>query len=418
MKRFIKLYWLPVIVMFVIFFAELFNCIAIVQGFSVESGMKQYEAMSLAAIGYSMMIFDFLKGRIGKREHRVLVVLFAMLFLYMLTSLFYGGSSEKHTTYLLLFGSECIPAAYIGIRFAKSSSFNRINDLLPFIVIPLSTLIGSIGLAAAMMGTTLNRNSGIGVEAGLNYNLLSYYMAFSYTYAFYYVFYGCRKSGMIAILLRIIMAIDMLYCAAICLLGGGRGAFIYIVAITFFMLFYFLKSSRNHRLYAFFIVVLLTIAVLYIIKSFDILHSAGMERISNKLTEDNARSNLYQIAFDTFLSSPVIGMGIGSIWWTVGYYCHNMILDLMAETGLVGTFIFLRVIWISMIKLYRLSYSDKIYFFLLLVIAGDLISNMFSGYYIAAFKIYFVCSLVYCIPKKVSYPASKVVGHKTLGNEK
>lgn len=400
MIRLIKLYWLPIVALFVIFFDELFNCTAIVRGLTVESGMKQYEAMLLAAIGYLMLIYDLLHKRIKIREYQVLVILFAILLLYMLTPLFYGASIQNHTVYMLAFGSECIPAAYIGIRLSKSGSIHRINDLLPYAVIPISLLIGTIGLAAAMMGTTVGgADYQEGGDTGLNYQSLSYMMAFSYTYAFYYAFYGNQKSGLLNVLLRSAMAVDMLFCAAACLMGGGRGGFVYIVAITFFLLMYFLKSSKKHRGHAILIISLLVIVSIFLIIHMGILQSRGMERVTDNLVEDDGRKDLYKSAFNAFLSSPIFGCGIGSIWWTVGFYCHNMILDLLAETGVVGTFFLLGIVWRSILKLYRLSKIDKIYLFLLLVMAGNLVNCMFSGYYIGAVKIYFVCAFVYCLPK-------------------
>lgn len=410
MIKLIKIYWLPILVLFVIFFNEIFSCSAILRGFTVDTGMKQYEAMLLAAVGYSMMGYDLLKGRMKKREHRTLFFLFAILFLYMLTPVFYGGSSDMHTTYLLVFVSECIPAAYIGIRFAKSGLHHRINDLLPYTVIPISVLIGTIGLTAAMMGLTVGNSDGqVGGDTGLNYQSLSYFMAFSYTYASYYALY-VKKKGLINIFLRFAMAADMLFCAMICLMAGGRGAFVYIVAITFFMIFYFLKSSKRHRAFAVITIILLAIIFIYIFNTFGVMQTKGMERVTGKLTEDNVRQELYQSAFDTFLTSPIIGMGVGSIWWTVGFYCHNMILDLLAETGLVGTLFLLSIVWRTFLRLYKLSVKDKTYLFLLLVMAGELTSCMFSGYYIAAFKIYFVCAFVYCFRGGVDhrcYPAQQ-----------
>ena len=405
MIKLIKTYWLPLVVLFVIFFDELFNSTAIVRGFTVESGMKQYEAILLAAIGYSMMGNDLLKGRIKKREHRTLVLLFAILFLYMLTSLFYGEASNNYKSGLLVYGSECIPAAYIGIRFAKSGSLHRINDILPYAVIPISLLIGTIGLAAALMGTTVGDSDyQEGGDTGLNYQTLSYYMAFSYTYAFYYVFWGNQKSGLKSIILRSAMAVDMLFCAVVCLMGGGRGAFVYMVAISFFMLMYYLKSSKKHRGHAILIISLLVIVSIYLIIRMGIMQSSGMERVTEHLTDDSTRQELFQLAFDAFLSSPIFGRGVGSIWWTVGFYSHNVVLDLLAETGLLGTLFLLNIVWRTIVKLYRLSKIDKIYMFLFLVMMGNVVNCIFSGYYIEAFKIYFVCSLVYCLPKnELSY---------------
>lgn len=400
MIKFVKVYWLPIVVLFVVFFDELFNCTAIVRGFAVDTGMKQYEAMLLAAIGYSMMGYDILKRRINKREHRTLTFLFTILLLYILTPIFYDGSQEKHYTYLLTFGSECIPAAYIGIRLARSVSLLRINRILPYAVIPISILIGTVGWAAAMMGVTVSGAGQETSETGLNYQSLSYFMAFSYTYAFCYVFYGNQGEGMNN-LLRYTMAVDMLFCAAICLMSGGRGAFVYIVAISTFLLFYYLKSSKKRRGRAILIITFLSIVSIFLVSSLGIMQSVGMERVLGNLTEDNVRSELYQSAFDAFLSSPIFGRGIGSVWWTVGFYSHNMVLDLLAETGVIGTIFLLNIIWRTIWKLYKLSNVDKLYLFFLLVMAGELTSCLFSGYYIAAFKIYFVCAFIYCLPKDV-----------------
>lgn len=401
MKRLINTYLLPIVVLFVIFFDELFYCTAIVRGFTVESGMKQYEAMLLAAIGYLMLVYDLLHKRIRKREHQTLVVLFAILLLYMLTPLFYSDTIEKHKAYMLVYGSECIPAAIIGMRLSKSTNLHKVNKLLPFVVLPISLLIGTIGLAAAMMGTTVGGASyQEGGDTGLNYQSLSYFMAFSYTYALYYVFYGNKADGNKNIVIRISMVVDMLFCAAVCLTGGGRGGFVYIVVISVFMAFYYLKSSKKHRGHAILILLILAVVGFFVVSSLGIMQSAGMGRITGNLTEDNSRKELYQSAFEAFLSSPIIGCGVGSIWWTVGFYCHNMILDLLAETGLIGTIFLLSIVWRSFVKLYKLSSSDKIFIFLFLVMAGNLFNCMFSGYYIAAIKLYFVCSFVHCLPKK------------------
>ncbi len=400
MIKLINTYWLPVVALFVIFFDELFNSAAILGGFTVESGIKKYEAILLAAIGYSVLTYNLLNRRIKKRDHQVIVVLFSLLLLYMLTPVFYNGSNNDYTAYLLVYGAESIPAAIIGMKLAKSSNLHIINDLLPFFVIPISILVGTIGLTAAMMGTTVGKyDYQEGGDTGLNYQTLSYFMAFSYTYAFYYAFYGNLKHGIVNLLLRVAMVADMLFCLAVCMMGGGRGGFVYIIAITLFLMFYYLKSSKKHRVHAIISIIILVLVGIYIIISMDVMQSVGMTRITGRLGGDNARMELYQKAFDAFITSPIIGKGVGSIWWTVGFYCHNIILDLLAETGLIGTIFLLNIVLQSFKKLYRLSNSDKIYLFILLIIAGNFINCMFSGYYIGAVKVYFVCSFVYCLPK-------------------
>lgn len=399
MIKFIKTYFIPFIALFIFFFDEIFSCAAIVGGFVVDNGMKKYEAIILSFIGYSIFFFNIVSGKISQKEQRIWSVLILILLLYSLTPIFYDGKSEYYQTYLLVFGSESIPAAYVGMKLAKSGSVSRIIDILPFFVIPISLLIGTIGVTAAMIGETVNQNSGYGVEEGLNYQNLSYYMAFSYTYALFYVLYGGPKKGLGNLALKVIMGADAVFCAVVCLTGGGRGAFVYIVFISAFILLYFFKSSAINRSHAVLFIALLAVVLFFLINSFGVMESAGMERILGNLTEDNARMELYRSAFSAFLSSPAIGMGVGSIWWTVGYYSHNIVLDLLAETGLVGTLFFTFVIWTTIKRLYRYSKWEKCFLFLLLVMSGALVNCMFSGYWIAAIKVYFVCSFVYCMPK-------------------
>lgn len=394
----LKEYILPLLGLFIVFYDEIFNCAAIVIGLEVDTGMKQYEAMILAVIGYGIMSYDILFAKLKYKNSKVVLFLFAILFLYSLSSLFYGGGNEYHTSYLLVYGSECIPAAYIGVRLAKSISIYKINDILPFFIIPISILIGTIGVAAAMVGETVNKNSGYGVEAGLNYQTLSYFMAFCYSYCFYYVFYGNRKSGYLNALLRFIIVIDMLYCAMVCLTGGGRGGFVSIVAITVFMLYYYLKSSKSLNIHAFVIVLILFAVFVSLVNVLGVMQSSGMARVSEKLTEDDARVEMYKSAFNVFLSSPLFGKGIGSIWWTVGFYCHNIILDLLAETGIIGVGIFVKILWNTLTKLYKILMIEKVFLFFLLVLVGELVHSMFSGYWIAAYKLFFICSLAYCLP--------------------
>ena len=140
--------------------------------------------------------------------------------------------------------------------------------------------------------------------------------------------------------------------------------------------------------------------IVYLIGRFNVMESAGMMRVMDKLTEDDNRMWLYKKAYDAFLESPVWGNGVGSIWWTVGFYSHNMFMDILAETGVVGGLFF---VYIIMKTIWRLMISSKphpIYILIFIVFSGALVHNMFSGYWVSAIKLFFVCSFVYSLPKR------------------
>lgn len=385
---------MPFMALFTIFIGEMEYSIQILSGSVEDSKAKYIIAIILAIIGYSLIIYDLINGKIQKRDKKILFLLFFLLILYISTSLFYG-SKNRYISYLLVFVSESIPAAYIGIRLSKSLNVEKINELLPFFIIPTTLLIGTVGVRYAMMQELVS-----GAEDGLGYQSLSYLMAFSYSYSCYYIFFIKGKKGLVWIIGRSTMTLLMLFSALICLTAGGRGGFVYIVVISLFMFYYYLKSSKKSRIKAFVVVTILIILVFYLVERFNVMESVGMMRVMNKLTEDNERMMLYQKAYNAFLESPILGNGVGSIWFTVGFYSHNMFLDILAEMGVVGCLFFLYIIMNTIWRLIISSKVSTIYILLFIVFSGAFVHNMFSGYWVSAIKLFFVCAFVFSLPKR------------------
>ena len=155
MKDFVKSYFMPFMALFTIFLGEIGYIIQILSGSVEDSKAKYIIAIFLATIGYSLIIHDLINGKIQKRDKKILLLLFFLLILYISTSLYYG-LKNKYLSYLLVFIAESIPAAYIGIRLSKSITIEKINELLPFFVIPTTLLIGTIGIRYAMMAELAN----------------------------------------------------------------------------------------------------------------------------------------------------------------------------------------------------------------------------------------------------------------------
>ena len=406
MIKYIKTYLVPFMVLFTIFIGEMEYSILILSGSIEDSNAKYILAIFLAVIGYSLFIGDLLNGKIQKRDKNILLVLFLILILYLSTSFFYG-LKNKYISYLLAFVAESIPAAYIGIRLSKSPNIEKINVLLPFFIIPTTLLIGTIGLRYAMMAELASSMSD--ESAGLGYQSLSYFMAFSYSYSCYFLFIMKGKTGIIWFFVRCIMALLMLFSALICLTAGGRGGFVFIVAISLFLLYYYIKSSKKSRIKALLVVTILILLIVYLIGQFNVMESVGMERVMDRLTEDDARKFLFQRAYDAFLEAPIIGNGVGSIWWTVGFFSHNMFMDILAETGVVGGLFFSSIILFTIRKLLMSAKAHPIYILLFIVFFGALVHNMFSGYWVSAIKLFFVCSFVFSLSKR-KHSFNEVVG--------
>jgi len=381
-----------------LFLDELFFFVLILTGSSAEDGMKTLEVAPIAGITYAMFVYDFLKGRIKGRVLHVVFFLIAIVLLYWLTQLFHDGANPKYRSSLILILAESIPAAYVGTRLANSSPIAMLNidRLLPFFVIPISTVLGIVGIRYAREAMMMTDD-----ESGLSYQSISYFMSYSYAYCAYYVFFSPLKNSKIHRFFRVIMLPDMLFCALICLVSGGRGAFVFIILVSIYILFTLGKSMKGHVGYYILIIIGVSVAFLSAAYYFDIWNSAGMNRVVEHLTDDTERERLYRLALQAFEESPIVGQGMGSIWYTVGYYSHNIVMDLLAETGIIGTTFFLYLLLKTFLGLYRLMRYQKIAVLLSIIFLGALLKNAFSGYYLNGIKLFMLVSYVYVMNNSI-----------------
>ena len=388
-----------------VFFDEIFFFILILTGTSAEGGMKTYEVVPIAGITYAMMVYDMLNGHVSKRAWHVMFILLAIVLLYLLTPLFHDGANAKYRSSLLLILAESIPAAYIGTRLAYSrpGEMLKIDKILPFFVISISIALGMVGVRYAREPMLIRED-----ESGLGYQSLSYFMSYCYAYCAYYVFFSPLKNTKIHRFFRIVMLPDMLFCALMCLISGGRGAFVFIIMISIYILYTLRKSMKRHIGYYILIIIGVSVAFLSAAYYFDIWNSAGMNRVVEHLTDDTERERLYRLAFQAFEKSPIVGQGMGSIWYTVGYYSHNIVMDLLAETGIIGTTFFLSLLLKTFLGLYRLMRYQKIAVLLSIIFLGALLNNAFSGYYLGAFKLFMMCSYIYVMNNSIKRKHFKI----------
>lgn len=377
-----------------VFFDELFFFILILTGTSAEDGMKTLEVVPIAGITYAMLVYDILKERVKGKKLTVLFFLITIVLVYLLTPLFHDGANSRYRSSLLLILAECVPAAYVGARLAHSSpnAMLKIDRLLPFFVIPISISLGMVGVGYVGESMLMGED-----ESGLGYQSMSYFMSYSYAYCAYYVFFSPLKNTKIHRFFRVIMLPDMFFCALMCLASGGRGAFVFIILISIYILYTLRKSMKGHIGYYNLIIIGVSVAFLMAASYFDIWNSAGMNRIVGSLTDDAERERLYHMAFQAFEESPFVGQGLGSIWYTVGYYSHNIVMDLLAETGIVGAFFFVFVLLRTFFTLYKNIHYNNIFILFTIIFLGALIKNSFSGYYLGAYKLFMFCSFAYVL---------------------
>ena len=378
--------WLfPIYFLIFLFSDQLLSTYLSITGGNVESGMLQRIFIPIALVGYVILVRDFFRLH-NSNIHKVVLITILFALLFFLSSWTQSSVPSAYTNRLLRFASICIAGVAVGVHLSSYPCFEKIEKLLPFFVILFVVILGRYGLEASLNNMIIKEEEGEGI--GLNYQSFSYYMAIEYTYCVYFLFFSTIRGTRFHRLMTIPMSIICIVAAALCIMGGGRGPFFYLGTITL-ILFYF--YGRTHKLLSrqMWIIPLLVIVFAYIVSRFHIFDSAGFTRVSETLTEDSSRPILYAKAWSAFLESPIFGHGFGSIWWTVGWACHNMFLDLLAEGGLLGAGVVLYYFIISGKYLWRQTKITPCYMLILIVFLETIIENTFSGYWVSSQAIWF-----------------------------
>lgn len=101
---------------------------------------------------------------------------------------------------------------------------------------------------------------------------------------------------------------------------------------------------------------------------------------SSFLMEKNVRSriNLYIAAWNDFIESPIMGKGIGNYCHQGHNYPHNIFLELLAETGLIGFILFIIALKPKNMLYFNNTFSLYMLFALLTTMfSGDLEKNSY-----------------------------------------
>lgn len=151
----------------------------------------------------------------------------------------------------------------------------------------------------------------------------------------------------------LLMSIIFFVLVVILLFNASRGSLISVgVMIAFYVWFSLNSKSKKKKYYLFFLIIIVSSLLFYYS---DVLFEAILNRSGKKgMFEDNIRSILFESAWNLFLSSKGIGLGIGSMQYSLNAYsgnitdinyCHNLVLELLLEGGVLFGMIFFSYIF-------------------------------------------------------------------------
>lgn len=315
-----------------------------------------------------------------------------IILLYFSTRCFYDEVNNRYTSYFLSMGVRFIPAVLTGMYMLSHDDIMKKVEyaLLPFILLYTITL-ASVAFTANIgvnIAQTINTDF-------LNYQSISYYSIFAFGFNMYLIV-QCSNSytryrRYILIALAILQVI-------ITIMAGGRGAFVLGCVFT---LYFALKHITFSKLISYILIGLAVLLTINAILSDNEIFKMGFERIFNFFGNTEAigtdnRWIRWNLAWNAFTKSPVFGHGLGSVFYEVGFYSHNIFTDMLCEGGVVLFLIFIFVL----MKFIRASqilitedYRNEI---IVIVFLCSFVMNSFSGYYLSDTGIWLSLTYVLC----------------------
>lgn len=160
---------------------------------------------------------------------------------------------------------------------------------------------------------------------------------------------------------------------------SSRGNLIGFLISNLFVLYFFLKKRNVENIYKALykpLVILFVLAFMYCVYRYASIYfpEQWIRMISLNISDgaDNGRVELWKRAWTAWKISPILGNGLGGMYREFGKATHNTYLQVISETGIIGTFLFLMFVIVRIIKAHRLK--NKIYF---CILTGMLIQMAF-----------------------------------------
>lgn len=120
------------------------------------------------------------------------------------------------------------------------------------------------------------------------------------------------------------------------IVGTARSPFL---ALGIVLLYLLLLNKKLKPILIFFSVFFIILTIFYIYKSFGFTQITFINRTNNWIFngDNSLRTPLYNRAIEIFKSNPILG---GRVLYEDGYYPHNIFLELLMATGLLGLILY------------------------------------------------------------------------------
>lgn len=354
-----------------IFWSPLSCAILEQQGLSMDGGIMRMLLLIITVISF---LFYTLYGR-TKYDHKVWMVMIVFGILFYSTRFLYNYSNDGYQGQFLRWGSDCVSACLIGMTLMKVKDYSYIHKILPLICIILTPFFVQNTLEHAFdQGQMI-------LDSGMSYQSVAYNLAVIFCISLYYVFINRNYTSK---LVRYVMMVCMPIHAVTCCMSGGRGGVVLLVVYIAAMCMLILKHRLISKTKLSFIIILGVLVFILVANHLGLWMSAGFERSSGLLSDDD-RFLFWKQMWVYIVDNNFLGYGLGGDYFTYGFYTHNIFIDFLLETGVLGTIILIVLLYRNYKRIVQYSYSNEIFVLLLIISIYGLVMNLFSGYWITTY---------------------------------
>ncbi len=333
----------------------------------------------------------------------VLFIIFLFVFIgisFVITRIRYGSGEPMFISEFKSFFAMAICIVLLSFLIIWRDK----RDINLGMVLIAAIILSIVSFLSLFRGDRVTSAGYISDSSGLSYQNISYFSSYAFGLTFFHL---NEKSKIIKLSPASVFMYVVLFLAQIssCLISGGRGGLVlFIILFVFsFAIHNGIKKSYKILLPTLIIILIAWFLIPIIIDVLDI-NVKGLSRIIRFLNRgfvDEGRSNLFSQSLNVFVDSPVIGNGIGSIFFYLHTYSHNLFLDILSETGLIGLFAFLFIIILFIRKTVLLFNQGSLYRFLTILFICGFSLNLFSGYFWANQHIWMPLIVMLISPVKV-----------------
>ena len=329
-------------------------------------------------LGISLLIFDYLfKIKKGYKIHNL--ELFMLLIIFVFGLFMYARDLKHIFTLKILYWSLC---SLLPLLLCQNKKMLRafINVLPIFFIEHIVGVLFELlfpnlyftvvikGMFANVPGIVYNRiisffRQGYLVGFNNHYSSTGIYISTSIVYYFYRILCAEKKKRTNVIFL--ILSILTL------MMTGKRAVFIFSIFACSFI--YFIVNNNFKSFFKYFLLCTLIILIIFIVSKFvPSVNNTILRFVENEGDQSfSGRTVLYEKAIELFKRNPIIGNGWLSFRnyfsYNARYYSmanvsfdtHNIYLQLLCETGILGLLFFGAVMFSSLFETLKLLYNKK-----------------------------------------------------------